>query len=104
MEDSIKDQWIKEVSLDREDYIEEIALMVVEKLVEMNKEHNLDLVEMLQNNVEVRIIPIGKGIEAADEVVPENNDEMEDVFKMQKAIMDRVLKELKKKEQTSLMS
>ena len=25
MEDSIKDQWIKEVSLDKEDYIEEIA-------------------------------------------------------------------------------
>ena len=104
MDDSIKGQWIKEVSLDKEDYIEEVALMVVEKLVEMNKEHNLDLVELLKNNVTVKIIPMGEGIKAADEMVPEESDEMEDIMKMQKSIMDRVLKELMKKEQTSFMS
>ncbi len=104
MEDFTKDQWIKEVSLDKEDYIEEVALMVVEKLVEMNKEHNLDLVEMLKNNVTVKIIPIGKGVEAADESVPEDADDINDIYKMQKDIMDRVLLELKKRDHTEMMN
>lgn len=90
--------------MNRDEYIEEIALMVVDKLVEMNKEHNMDLVELLKNNVSVKIIPVSGGIEAADELVPEDADDMKDVYAMQKDIMDRVLKELQKKEQVHMMS
>ena len=103
MEDSTKDLWIKEVSLDKDDYIEEIALMVVDKLVEMNKEHNLDLVELLKNNVTVKVIPVQGGIEAADEAVPEEDD-ISKIYDMQKQIMNRVLEELQKKNHTELMS
>ena len=78
--------------------------MVVEKLVETNKEHNLNLVEVLKNNVTVKIIPMDAGIKAADEMVPEEKDDYEDIIKMQKQIMDRVILELQKKEHTSFMN
>lgn len=90
--------------MEKEKYIEEIALMVVEKLIEMNKEHNLDLVDLFKNNVSVQIIPAGKLVASADEAVPEEEEDQQDIYKMQKEIMDRVLVELQKKEHTNLMN
>lgn len=89
--------------MDREEYLDEIVLKVVEELKKLNQDQNMDLIELLKNNVSVQILPMDLA-EVADEKVPKDESDMKEIMELQKEIMDRVICELQKSEHSILLN
>lgn len=89
--------------MNKEDYIEEIVLHVVEELKRLNEDENLDLIEMLKNNVSIQILP-ARAAYSGDETIPQEDEDVQDLVALQKEILNRVISELQKKNNPILLN
>lgn len=89
--------------MNKEDYIEEIVLHVVEELNRLNEDESLDLIELLKNNISIQILP-ARAAYSGDETIPQEDEDIQDLVVFQKEILDRVINELQKKNNPILLN